>query len=193
MVSKPSLRETILSCERCPELVATRTNIVVGEAAKYTKILLLGETPGKNEDASGIPFVGRSGMELRPRLTRAGIHIKKNAGIINVLKCYTPTGRTPLSEELANCKEYTVKQIEYLKPKCIIALGRYAHAFVRGIPAYKVKVLENAGRVVYYQNIPAVLTYHPSFLVRMKEKEIFEAFEQHLETARAIGLGPRKE
>jgi len=187
------LRDIILSCERCPELVATRKNVVVGEAAKKTKILLLGEAPGKNEDLSGTPFVGRSGMELRPRLTRAGIHVKKNATIINVLKCRPPENRNPKSQELANCREYAVKQIAYLKPRAIVALGRYAHAFVLGIPAYKVKVLENVGKVVLYNGTPTVLTYHPSFLSRMKVKEIYEAFENHLEKARSYGLGAKKE
>jgi len=193
MALQPSLREQILSCERCPNLVETRTTVVVGEAAKNTKILLIGEAPGKNEDLAGIPFVGRSGMELRPRLTRAGIHIRKNAGIINVLKCRPPENRNPRTEELNNCREYAVKQIEYLKPKVLIALGKYAHAFVLGTPAYKIKVLKNVGKVVDYHGTPAVLTYHPSFLSRMNLREIYDAFDNHLETARYLGLGPKKE
>jgi DNA polymerase len=182
-MSSPTLRQLILNCERCKELAANRKNVVVGEAAKNTSYLFLGEMPGVAEDASGKPFVGPSGMFLRRALQQHGMIPRQNTSLINVIKCCPPASRSIRKDEYLNCEDYTVKQIEYLKPKVIIALGRYAHAFITQTPSHRIKVLDDVGKRACYEGISCIRTYHPGFLLRMNVKEIHDAFHAHLEWA----------
>ena len=195
MTKRQSLRQKILTCERCPELAAHRNKVVVGDSCKNATYVIIGEAPGGVEDETGTPFVGRSGQRLRRELTTHGIFPRKNAAIINTLKCRPPNNRNPTKEELYNCKEYAVKQIEVLKPKVMLACGRYAHSFVLDLPPSKVKVLQNVGNVCCYDDgstpIPCVLTYHPSFLLRMRNKEIQDAFARHIEKFKQLGVAEK--
>jgi uracil-DNA glycosylase len=181
------LSDQIKQCQRCPELVKNRNSVVVGEGPVPCKILFLGEAPGREEDRTGIPFNGRAGDILNACAFQAGLKRKKDFHVMNTLKCRPPDNRDPKPEELANCREFLLQQIAVIKPRVILAMGRYAMAFVLQTPPTKTPVLVNTGRVVQYTDqIKAVLTYHPAFLSRNQHPDIREAFVNHLKLVRDL-------
>ena len=184
------LIEQILKCERCPELVANRKSIVVGEGPVPCPIVFLGEAPGKEEDRTGIPFNGRSGDILNSCAYQAGLQRGTDFHILNTLKCRPPDNRNPKPHELQNCQDFLVQQISAVNPKIIMAMGRYAMAFVLHAMPEKTPVLKNVGKVVSYdKNIVALLTYHPAFLSRNQHPEIRAAFIKHLKLVKRISNG----
>jgi len=184
------LIEQILKCERCPELVANRKSIVVGEGPVPCPIVFLGEAPGKEEDRTGIPFNGRAGDILNSCAFQAGIQRGVDFHILNTLKCRPPDNRNPKPHELQNCRTFLEQQIAAVQPKVILAMGRYAIAFVLHDDPQHTPVLKNTGRVVRYDdNTLAVLTYHPAFLSRNQHPDIRTAFIKHLSLVRRISKG----
>ena len=113
-----------LNCKRCP-LYAGRTNVVVGEGNVDADIMLIGEAPGANEDASGRPFVGEAGRMLDRALESAGIS-RDDVFIANVMKCRPPKNRTPTKTEAAACSEYLFEQIRIVRPKVLVTMGNSA-------------------------------------------------------------------
>lgn len=184
------LIDQILECNRCPELVANRKKIVVGEGPVPCPILFLGEAPGREEDVTGIPFNGRAGDILNSCAFQVGLRRGFDFHILNTLKCRPPENRDPKPHELENCRPFLEKQLNAVKPKVILAMGRYAMAFVlHAVPA-QTPVLKNTGRVVEYaEGIYAVLTYHPAFLSRNQHPEIRAAFIKHLTLIKKISQG----
>jgi len=173
------------NCTRCPELVANRTNVVIGVGAIPCDILFLGEAPGKQEDEEGIPFIGASGQLLRAIVQMLKIDIN-TCHILNVLKCRPPHNRDPRASEIMNCREYLEHQIKVIKPKVIVAMGKYAQAFVCKKPASAMRVMKNVGKTVDYEGIKAIMTFHPSYLSRDQRPEIERAFRMHLKKAKKI-------
>ncbi len=180
--------EQVLSCRKCSELADTRNNVVLGEGAIPCDILFLGEAPGKREDDTGKPFQGAAGQILRAIMHAAGISVL-GSHILNVLKCRPPDNRNPLETELANCRPFLEHQLKVIKPKAIIAMGRFAQAFVLQRDADKIQVLKNAGKTTTYQGIPAVLTFHPSYLSRSSSPQVEAAFKIHLQLAKRLSQG----
>jgi DNA polymerase len=180
----------VTTCQKCKELAATRKNVVLGEGSIPCQILFLGEAPGEVEDRTGKPFKGSSGQILRTLVHVAGIFMSK-CHILNVLKCHPPDNRNPTEEELLNCRPYLLHQIKVIRPKVIVALGKYAQAFVLKQDPKAIRVLKNVGKVIDYQGIPAVLTFHPSYLSRNGQPEVEVAFKIHLKTAKKIALQSR--
>jgi DNA polymerase len=138
--------------------------------------LIVGEAPGENEDLQGEPFVGQAGKLLdnmlsAMKLSRTGERTEQGGGvyIANVLKCRPPGNRNPKPEEVAQCLPYLERQVALLKPKMILAMGRFAvQALLRETqpdvdttPLGKLR-----GRVYQYQNVPVVVTYHPAYVLR---------------------------
>lgn len=184
------LVDQIRSCTKCPELVANRKNVVVGEGPIPCNAVFLGEAPGREEDATGIPFNGRSGDILNSCAFQVGLKRGSNFHILNILKCRPPENRDPKISEQQNCQPFLEKQLLAVKPKVILAMGRYAMAFVLSETPAKVPVLKNVGKVVRYNNdIVAVLTYHPAFLSRNQHPEIRKAFIKHLQLVHDISAG----
>lgn len=184
------LVDQILSCTLCPELVANRKNIVVGEGPIPCGIVFLGEAPGREEDATGIPFNGRSGDILNSCAYQAGLKRGVDFHILNILKCRPLENRDPTISEQQNCQPFLEKQLTVVKPKVIMAMGKYAMAFVLHDSPSQVKVMKNVGRVVRYNDaIVAVLTYHPAFLSRNQHPEIRNAFIKHLRLVGEISAG----
>lgn len=148
-------------CSAC-SLSKTRKNFVFGAGTAYTDVMVIGEAPGEQEDLQGKPFVGAAG-ELLTRML-AAIHIdRKGVFIANILKCRPPMNRTPNQQEISTCMPILKKQIEIIKPKALLLLGKTAAG----------SVLQNdksvgslRGIVHYYDNIPAIVSYHPSALLR---------------------------
>jgi len=118
------LYEAIKDCHRCP-LGDTRTHLVFGDGNEKADLMLIGEAPGRDEDLSGVPFVGRAGQLLNKILE--AIHFRReDVYIANIVKCRPPNNRDPLPSEVEKCEPYLKKQIDIIQPKFILALGRIA-------------------------------------------------------------------
>jgi len=174
----------IRSCRKC-ELWRFKTNYVPGEGNPNAKIVLVGEAPGREEDLQGRPFVGRAGIYLNGVLERVGID-RSEIYITNVLKCRPPKNRDPKPEEISACKPYLLKQLDIIRPKVIVCLGRFsADVILRefgmrfggmGRDRGKVFEFERWGKVVR-----VVPTYHPAAVLRNRSLESY--FENDLRRA----------
>lgn len=155
------LREQVASCTECP-LHQSRTNTVFGVGNPATKVLFIGEAPGRNEDMQGEPFVGRAGQLLNKILLAIELR-REDVYITNILKCRPPDNRDPVESEVRCCEKYLVEQIELIKPGVICALGRIAaHWLLRTTaPLSALRLGEHS-----YQDIPILVTYHPAALLR---------------------------
>jgi len=156
------LKAAVASCTAC-ELHKTRTQTVFGAVAESADWLFIGEAPGADEDAQGEPFVGQAGKLLDNMLESIGLERGKSVSILNVLKCRPPGNRDPLPGEVAKCVPYLKRQIELLKPKLIVSLGRFA---TQTLLDQQITIASARGNVHTYQGIPLVVTYHPAYLLR---------------------------
>lgn len=158
-----ALNKQILTCTAC-ELHQTRTQAVCGVGSMAADILLVGEAPGADEDQQGEPFVGRAGQLLNEMLRAVGRE-REQVFIANILKCRPPQNRDPRPAEVASCFGYLQAQIELIKPRLILVVGRIAAQNLLGVdtPIGKLR-----GRVHSYgdESIPVVVTYHPAYLLR---------------------------
>jgi len=177
-----ALHSTVSACQACT-LCGSRQNTVFGVGASAPEgqapqvdWLIVGEAPGENEDLQGEPFVGQAGKLLdnmlsAMKLSRTGARTEQGGGvyIANVLKCRPPGNRNPKPEEVAQCLPYLERQVALLKPKMILAMGRFAvQALLRETqPDVETTPLGKLrGRVYQYQNVPVVVTYHPAYVLR---------------------------
>ncbi len=156
------MKDSLQRCERCG-LCRTRTQAVWGVGNPRTKVLLIGEAPGRMEDEQGEPFVGRSGQLLDKMLEYAGLSRKKNIYITNIVKCRPPENRDPSPEEIAACLDYLREQTRILSPKIIVCLGRVSATRIID-PAFK--VTQEHGRWVEKGGIHMMGTFHPAALLR---------------------------
>lgn len=152
----------INSCMKC-ELGKTRNKFVFGVGNPNADLMLIGEAPGADEDAQGIPFVGRAG-KLLTDILRAINFSRDEVYIANILKCRPPNNRDPLPAERSMCFPYLEKQIELIKPKIILCLGRIAGNTL--LNKAEPMSLLRGGNVFYYKKIPVMVTYHPAALLR---------------------------
>jgi DNA polymerase len=152
----------VTACTRCP-LHRGRRQAVPGEGAANPQVLVVGEGPGAEEDATGRPFVGPAGQLLDRMLKAIELDRASNCFIANVVKCRPPGNRDPLPEESAACLPYLRAQIAALRPRAILAVGRVAAQTLTGLTA---GVGELRRRQLSYEGIPLVVTYHPSAVLR---------------------------
>lgn len=165
------LEKTALSCTACG-LCKTRRNVVFGMGDQPVDWMVIGEAPGADEDAQGKPFVGQAGKLLDNML--ASVHKNRHQGmyIANVLKCRPPNNRNPEPDEVARCEPYLKRQISLLEPKVLLLLGRFAVQSVLKSEATisslrgKVHTVEVADVLGNTRKIPAVVSYHPAYLLR---------------------------
>ena len=155
------LREFALSCQRCP-LHETRTNVVFADGSAEAELVFAGEAPGADEDAQGVPFVGRAG-KLLDKIIAAMKLKRKNVYICNVLKCRPPQNRAPRPEEVAMCSPMMHEQIAVIRPKVLVALGAPA---VRALLETRVGITRLRGHFSEYRGIPVMPTFHPAYLLR---------------------------
>ncbi len=155
------LNSKICNCQKC-SLGATRTKFVFGVGKPNADIMLIGEAPGADEDAKGEPFVGRAGQLLTKILEAVKIN-REDVFICNILKCRPPNNRAPLPEEMQTCEPYLKKQIEIIKPKIILCLGRVS---AQAILQTKETLTNLREKVHHYENIPLMVTFHPAALLR---------------------------
>jgi len=162
----PELRETVASCQACG-LCKGRKNTVFGVGDVQTDWMIVGEAPGENEDLQGEPFVGAAGQLLDNMLRAVGRSRQgegaQGAYIANVLKCRPPANRNPQPEEVARCEPYLVRQVGLVKPKVIVAMGRFA---VQSLLKTTEPIGRLRGRVHRYEGVPVIVTYHPAYLLR---------------------------
>jgi DNA polymerase len=158
----PALKKTVSACEACT-LAKTRTNTVFGVGDENAEWLLIGEAPGAEEDARGEPFVGQAGRLLDNMLGAVGLRRGDNVYIANVLKCRPPGNRNPEPFEVAQCSPHLERQIELIRPKLLIAMGRFAAQTLLGTDA---SIASLRGRVHKFRGVPLIVTYHPAYLLR---------------------------
>ncbi len=157
------------NCHKC-DLSKTRKNIVFGEGIFSSKIMLIGEGPGQQEDETGKPFVGKAGQLLDKILESQGISREKNIYICNTVKCRPPGNRIPTNEEMAACREYLDSQIELMQPKIIILCGATAVKAMLNIKSGITKI-----RGQWFDGpfgAKMMPFFHPSYLLRNQSKEV---------------------
>jgi uracil-DNA glycosylase len=172
--SRPASGETLLQiledigdCRRC-RLHEGRNKLVFGVGNEKSPLVFVGEGPGAEEDAQGIPFVGRAGQLLTQMIEntarKEGIAIRReDIYICNVVKCRPPGNRTPEPDEMEICGQFLNRQLTTIQPKAICALGGTA---ARALTGHKEGVTKMRGRWFEWRNIPVMVTYHPSYLLR---------------------------
>ncbi len=161
------LAQEVAVCTRCPALASTRTKTVFGEGRFDVEFCFVGEAPGADEDAEGIPFVGAAGQLLNKIIIASGLK-REEVYICNIIKCRPPGNRTPLPDETANCKGYLQRQLELIRPKYIVALGGCA---VTNLLNTTESLGRLRGRFHDYRNIPVWVTYHPAYLLPHRHPE----------------------
>jgi uracil-DNA glycosylase len=157
-----ALADRVANCEQC-RLCERRTNTVFGVGDREADWMLIGEAPGENEDKQGEPFVGQAGKLLDNMLRALGLSRDSNVYIANVIKCRPPGNRNPDLDEIARCEPYLQRQVELVKPKVIVALGRFA---AQSLLKNEASISSMRGRVHEYRGVPVVVTYHPAYLLR---------------------------
>lgn len=155
------LRNQVIECSQCA-LSKTRTQTVFGEGRLDADWMLIGEAPGQNEDLEGKPFLGASGLLLTEMLRAIGLE-REQVYITNVVKCSPADNVSPKVEELKSCGDYLQRQIDLVKPKIILAVGRIAAQSLLGT---KQPLAELRGRVHHIKDIPLLVIYHPAYLLR---------------------------
>jgi DNA polymerase len=162
-----TIREDIGDCRRC-RLCEGRNQIVFGSGSPQAKLVFVGEGPGEDEDLQGLPFVGRAGQLLTSMIDNTakkdGIPIARpDVYICNVVKCRPPKNRTPEPDEMEICGQFLFRQLTVLRPKAICTLGATA---TRALLGRKEGVTKMRGNWYKWRDIPVMVTYHPSFLLR---------------------------
>lgn len=156
------LAEEISGCVRCDNLASTRTQTVFGTGMLNPDLCFIGEAPGADEDAQGEPFVGAAGQLLTNIIGAMGLS-REEVYICNTIKCRPPGNRTPRIDEVHNCREYLLRQLELVNPAFLCALGGTAARFLLGIENFSVGRYRQ--RVLNWNGIPVVVTYHPAYLL----------------------------
>jgi uracil-DNA glycosylase len=162
MMDWPSLEAAVAGCTACG-LCKTRTTTVFGVGDQEAQWMLVGEAPGAEEDARGEPFVGQAGRLLDNMLAAIDLTRDKNVYIANVLKCRPPGNRNPEPSEVAQCSPHLIRQIALVRPKLIVAMGRFA---AQTLLASDATISSMRGRCFTYQGVPLIVTYHPAYLLR---------------------------
>ena len=165
------LKKICESCMMC-ELGKTRNMLVFGSGNPKAEIVLVGEAPGADEDASGVPFVGRAGKLLNQIIEKAGLNRNEDMFIINTVKCRPPENRVPTDFEKNLCEDYLLSQIAIVNPKVIILCGATAcQTFFNKNFWKKSKISNIRGDFYESQGIQFVPVFHPSYLLRQHSED----------------------
>lgn len=157
-----ALAATVAACRQCG-LCEARKQAVLGVGDRDADWLFVGEGPGAEEDQRGEPFVGQAGKLLDSMLAAIGLRRGEDVYIANAVKCRPPGNRTPTPEETASCWPYLERQIELIRPRLIVALGRPA---AQTLLRTEVKIGAARGKCFDYRGIPVIVSYHPAYLLR---------------------------
>jgi uracil-DNA glycosylase family 4 len=157
-----AIKEEIGDCTRCPLAYAGRRTIVFGDGDPNARLMFVGEGPGADEDASGIPFVGKAGQLLNNMIQAMGLK-REEVYIANVVKCRPPANRTPEPVEANTCDQFLLQQIDVVQPQVVVALGATAAMYLLGV---KQSLSSLRGRWHSCRGAKLAVTYHPAFLLR---------------------------
>jgi uracil-DNA glycosylase family 4 len=176
--------QDIGDCKRC-RLHEGRNSIVFGSGNEETKLVFVGEGPGADEDRQGLPFVGRAGQLLTQMIentaSKEGIPLlRSDVYICNVVKCRPPENRAPMPDEMEICGQFLFRQLSAIKPKAICALGSTAAKAILGT---KEGVTRLRGKWHKWRDIPVMVTYHPSYLLRPYNQNAKKEAWEDLKTA----------
>jgi uracil-DNA glycosylase family 4 len=188
----PVIAEEVKACMKCA-LHEGRTNTVFSRGNPEAALCFVGEAPGADEDAQGLPFVGRAGQLLDKMIQAMGLDPAKDVYVCNIIKCRPPGNRRPEPTEIAACIPYLHEQLATIKPKVIVAMGNTA---VGALLDTKMGITKIRGQWKLYRgSTPVMPTYHPSYLIRPSAQQV-EAKKQAWEDLQAVmkelGLQPPK-
>ena len=180
------IREDLGECTRC-KLHKHRRTIVFGDGNPKAELVFVGEGPGADEDAQGLPFVGRAGKLLTQMIEAMGLE-RKDVYICNVVKCRPPENRTPEDDEVSTCSPFLFRQLEVISPKVIVCLGAVAAKTLlrtnRGISQFR-------GQWLDYRGSKLMSTYHPAYLLRNPNAK-GEVWKDLQKVMAVLGLQARK-
>jgi uracil-DNA glycosylase family 4 len=167
-----AIRADIGDCTRCKLHTQGRTQVVFGAGNPSAGLMFVGEAPGADEDLQGVPFIGRAG-QLLTKIIEAIDLKREDVYIANVIKCRPPQNRNPEPDEVATCEPFLFQQIDAIRPKVIVALGKFgAQTLLRTLePISKLR-----GRVFDYRGSKLIPTFHPAYLLRnpSSKREVWE-------------------
>jgi uracil-DNA glycosylase family 4 len=155
------IRNEIGDCTRCA-LHKGRNKLVFGDGSPTARLMFVGEGPGADEDAQGLPFVGRAGQLLNNMIAAMGLK-REEVYIANVVKCRPPGNRTPEPEEANTCSPFLFRQIDVVRPEVLVALGATAATYLLG---QRQPLAGLRGRVLSFRGTRLIVTYHPAYLLR---------------------------
>jgi uracil-DNA glycosylase family 4 len=168
ITTKPSIsikevRKELGDCTRC-DLSENRKTIVFGSGNPHADLVFVGEGPGADEDEQGFPFVGRAGKKLTEIIEKGmNLNREEDTYICNIVKCRPPNNRDPKPNEIEACNPFLIKQLQAIRPKAIVALGKPAASTLLG---RTVPIMKERGIWYEYEGIPLMLTLHPAYLLR---------------------------
>ena len=157
-----AIQEDIGDCTRCPLAYAGRRKIVFADGNPSARLMFVGEGPGADEDAQGLPFVGKAGQLLNNMIGAMGLN-RDQVYIANIVKCRPPANRTPEPVEANTCSQFLLRQIDVVQPEVIVALGSTAATYLLGV---KRSLSGLRGSWYTCRGAKLVVTYHPAFLLR---------------------------
>jgi uracil-DNA glycosylase family 4 len=157
-----AIQEEIGDCTRCPLAYAGRHTIVFGDGSPSARLMFVGEGPGADEDAQGLPFVGKAGQLLNNMITAMGL-ARGEVYVANIVKCRPPNNRVPEPIEANTCSQFLLRQIDGVQPEVIVALGATAAMYLLGV---KQSLSTLRGRWHTCRGAKLAVTYHPAFLLR---------------------------
>jgi DNA polymerase len=181
------VREELGDCKRC-KLCTTRTNIVFGVGNPDANLVFVGEAPGADEDAQGEPFVGKAGQLLTKMIEAMG-YARGDVYICNVLRCRPPGNRNPEPDEVASCEPFLKKQLGAIRPRMIVALGKFA---VQCLLRDDSPIGRLRGNLRSYEGIPLMPTFHPAYLLRdpSKKKLAWDDLKAVNAALASVGISP---
>jgi DNA polymerase len=181
--SLEELRAAIGDCRRC-KLWSGRTNLVFGVGNPRAKVMFVGEGPGRDEDLKGEPFVGRAGQLLTDIITKGMKLRREDVYIANVVKCRPPNNRDPEPDEVEACEPFLKKQVDLVRPKVIVALGKFA---VQCLLRSKQPITRLRGQWHEYEGIRLMPTFHPAYLLRNPgdKKLVWEDIQKVIEALKS--------
>lgn len=159
--SLDNIKSDLTNCKRC-KLCSDRKTIVLGEGNPKAQLMFVGEGPGEQEDLQGRPFVGRAGQLLDKMIEAMGMK-RSDVFIANVVKCRPPGNRNPESDEIASCSPFLFRQLDVIKPKVVVALGKFA---AQTLLQTEERISEIRGKKFPFRGSKLIPTYHPAYLLR---------------------------
>jgi len=180
-----AIHEQIGDCTRCPLAYAGRHKIVFGDGSPTARLMFVGEGPGADEDAQGLPFVGKAGQLLNNMIAAMGL-TRAEVYIANIVKCRPPGNRVPEPVEANTCSQFLLGQIDVVRPEAIVALGSTSATYLLGV---KQSLSSLRGRWHRCRGAKLAVTYHPAFLLRDPRQKA-EAWKDLQMVMRELGLTP---